>query len=80
MNTPDTAPDPSDLASDLPSALGSEELEELDNLLDDLRAREEEIPQWEFCDGFLAALVCMRRPVPTTEWLPMLLGDGAELA
>ena len=79
MNTPDTAPDPFDLASDLPSALGSEELEELDNLLDDLRTREEEIPQWEFCDGFLAALVCMRRPVPTTEWLPMLLGDGAEL-
>lgn len=79
MNTPDTAPDPSDLASDLPSALGSEELEELDNLLDDLRAREEEIPQWEFCDGFLAALACTRRPVPTVEWLPMLLGDGAEL-
>ena len=75
MNTPDTAIDP----SDLPSALGSEELEELDNLLDDLRTREEEIPQWEFCDGFLAALVCMRRPVPTKEWLPMLLGDGAEL-
>ncbi|WP_313563164.1 YecA family protein [Diaphorobacter nitroreducens] len=60
-------------------ALGPDELDELDSLLDDLRTREEDVPQWEFCDGFLTALVCTRRPVPAAEWLPMLLGDGLEL-
>ena len=60
-------------------ALGPDELDELDTLLDDLRTRAEEIPQWEFCDGFLAALACMRRPVPPAEFLPMLLGDGLPL-
>lgn len=60
-------------------ALGPDELEEIDNLLDDLRTRGEEIPQWEFCDGFMAAVICSRRPIPPAEYLPMLLGDGAEL-
>jgi len=68
-------------ASSNPStpALGPDELDELDNLLDELRTREEDVPQWEFCDGFLTALVCTRRPVPAAEWLPMLLGDGLAL-
>ncbi len=61
------------------AALGPEELEEIDNILDDLRARGEEIPQWEFCDGFMTALICSRRPIAPAEYLPMLLGDGAEL-
>ncbi len=69
---PDTSQEPS-------AALGADQLDELDTLLDDLRSRAEEIPQWEFCDGFLTALACTRRPVPVTEWLPMLLGDGGEL-
>ena len=60
-------------------ALGPDELEEIDNILDDLRARGEEIPQWEFCDGFMTALICSRRPIGPAEYLPMLLGDGAEL-
>ena len=68
-----------DPALPTPPALGPEELEEIDNILDDLRSRGEEIPQWEFCDGFLTALVCTRRAIPATEYLPMLLGDGAEL-
>lgn len=59
--------------------LSADELQELDDLLDDLRQRAEEIPQWEFCDGFLTALVCTRRPIPAAEYLPMLLGDGAAL-
>ncbi len=70
--SPDTSKEPS-------SALGADQLDELDTLLDDLRTRAEEIPQWEFCDGFLTALACTRRPVPVAEWLPMLLGDGGEL-
>ena len=60
-------------------ALGPDELDELDTLLDDLRTRGEEIPQWEFCDGFMAALVCTRRPIGPAEYLPMLLGDGEAL-
>ncbi|MDD2713883.1 MAG: UPF0149 family protein [Simplicispira sp.] len=57
-------------------ALGADELDALDTLLEDLRTRSEEIPQWEFCDGFLTALVCTRRAIPPGEYLPMLLGDG----
>lgn len=61
------------------TALTPDELQELDDLLDDLRQRAEEIPQWEFCDGFLTALVCTRRRIPAADYLPMLLGDGAAL-
>lgn len=60
-------------------ALDIDQLEELDLILEDLRTREEEVPQWEFCDGFLTALVCTRRPIPAAEYLPMLLGDGVAL-
>ncbi len=74
-----TAPAADDAASALPPGLTVDELTELDDILDDLRTREEEIPQWEFCDGFLAALVCSRWPIAPAEYLPMLLGDGAML-
>ena len=77
MNTPHQAP--SDAAASAAPALGPDELDEIDTLLDDLRTRGEEIPQWEFCDGFLTALICTRRPIPPAEYLPMLLGDGAAL-
>ena len=60
-------------------ALSNEDLQELDELLDSLRARSEEVPQWEFCDGFLTAVVCTRRAITVGEWLPMLLGDGEDL-
>ena len=59
-------------------ALSAEDMEALDDILDDLRTRNDETPQWEFCDGFLTALVCSRRAVPLAEWLPMLLGEGDE--
>ena len=64
---------------DAPRGLNADELDELDHLLNDLRAHAEEIPQWEFCDGFLTALVCSRRPIGPNEYLPMLLGDGEVL-
>ncbi len=73
-NTPHTA---EEVSAD--TALNIDALEELDQILEDLRSRGEEIPQWEFCDGFLTALVCTRRAIPLAEYLPMLLGDGAEL-
>lgn len=74
-------PDLSVAMTDIPAVpgLSADELQELDDLLDDLRERAEEIPQWEFCDGYLTALICTRRPVPVEEFLPMLLGDGAAL-
>lgn len=76
QNTP--IPADEDLAA-ADAALDGDALEELDLILEDLRSRGEEIPQWEFCDGFLTALVCTRRAIPAAEYLPMLLGDGAEL-
>ena len=77
-NNTDTAADSAALAP----ALGSDELEALEDILEDLRTRSEEVPQWEFCDGFLTALVCSRRAIQVGEYLPMLLGDGepAEVA
>jgi uncharacterized protein len=48
--------------------------DELDQILDDLRTRDDETPQWEFCEGFMAALVCCRRAIAPAEYLPVLLG------
>ena len=57
-----------------PEPLESEAFDELDAILDDLRTRNDETPQWEFCEGFMAAVICSRRPVPEAEYLEMLLG------
>ncbi len=54
--------------------LTDEDFAALDAILDDLRTRDDEIPQWEFCEGFLAALVCCRRVMAPAEYLPVLLG------
>lgn len=65
------------------ASLQPEDFDALDDILDDLRTRYEETPQWEFCEGFLVALICCRRDIPETEWLPVLLGlddDGAAFA
>ena len=62
--------------NDTPALLQPEDFDALDAILDDLRTRDEEIPQWEFCEGVLAALVCCRRAIPQDEYLPMLLGGG----
>ena len=51
-----------------------EAFDELDAILDDLRLRYDETPQWEFCEGFMAAVICMRRPVAASEYLAALLG------
>ena len=48
--------------------------DELDAILDELRTRYDETPQWEFCEGFMAAVICMRRPVEEDEVLAALLG------
>jgi uncharacterized protein len=66
-----TAPD---TASTAP--LGPDDFDAQDTVLDQLREQDEEIPQWEFCEGFLAALVCSRRAIAPEEYWPVLLGDG----
>jgi len=72
MNTPSTS-------SSMPGELlAAEDFDELDAILDDLRTRDDETPQWEFCEGVMAALVCCRRPVPQSEYLPVLLGTSDE--
>ena len=63
----------------IPAGLTEDQFSEIDQMLDDMREREQEIPQWEFVDGMLTALVCTRRPVPVEEFLPMLAGDGEML-
>ena len=56
------------------TSLQPEDFDALDDILDDLRTRYEETPQWEFCEGFMVALICCRRTMPEAEWLPVLLG------
>ncbi|WP_431511256.1 UPF0149 family protein [Variovorax sp. DAIF25] len=56
--------------------LGPDDFDALDRALDAMREHDEEIPQWEFCEGFLAALVCTRRVIEPAEYWPVLLGDG----
>ena len=57
-----------------------DEFDDIDAILDDLRQRYDETPQWEFCEGFMAALICCRRVIPASEYLPVLLaiGEGEE--
>jgi uncharacterized protein len=55
------------------SILTSEDFDALDDILDDLRTRYDETPQWEFCEGFMAALICCRRLMAASEYLPVLL-------
>jgi uncharacterized protein len=43
-----------------------EDFEALDLILEDLRERYDETPQWEFCEGFMAAVVCCRRVIPAS--------------
>ena len=56
----------------------SEAFDELDAILDDMRSRYDETPQWEFCEGYMAAVICTRRPIPADEYLGVLLGLPVE--
>jgi uncharacterized protein len=57
------------------SALGPDDFDAQDAVLDALREHDDEVPEWEFCEGFLAALVCCRRRIEPDEYWPVLLGD-----
>ena len=62
--------------------MAPEAFDELEDILDDMRTRYDETPQWEFCEGTMAALVCCRRAIGADEYLPILLGtdDGGSFA
>jgi NADH-quinone oxidoreductase subunit A len=55
------------------TGMSGEDFDALDDILDDLRTRYDETPQWEFCEGFMAALICCRRLIMPSEYLPVLL-------
>ncbi len=74
MNTATPSPDTA------AEGVTSEQFDEIDTILDDLRTRYDETPQWEFCEGFMAALICCRRPIPPSEYLDVLLAVGDESA
>ena len=76
MNSPLSASD------NMSSTLSQEHFDTIDLILDDLRTRYDETPQWEFCEGFMAALICCRRPIAQAEYLEVLLGmdDSADLS
>ena len=49
-------------------AVSPEAFDEIDAILDDLRVRNDETPQWEFCEGAMAALICCRRAISAEEY------------
>jgi uncharacterized protein len=60
--------------------LSDADFDALESLLDTLRSRLKVTPHWEYCEGFMAALVCCRRSIAPEEYLPVLLTtDGARL-
>lgn len=77
-NTPPTLTSPATSEATDATWMDVEAFDELDAILDDLRSRYDETPQWEFCEGFMAAVVCSRRPIPADEYLSVLLGLPAE--
>ncbi|MDD5332299.1 MAG: UPF0149 family protein [Rhodoferax sp.] len=79
QDLPPAAAYPSGLSAALTAApLSADEFDEIDAILDDLRSRYDETPQWEFCEGFMAALICCRRLIPPSEYLPVLLAIGLD--
>lgn len=61
-----------------PAPMRSDDFNEVDVILDELRSRFDETPQWEFCEGFMAALICCRRLIPPSEYLGVLLDIDQE--
>lgn len=58
-----------------PKRMTNEDFDALDGILEDLRARIDEVPQWEFCEGAIAALLCCRRAIAPDEYLGALFSD-----
>ena len=56
--------------------LNADEFAQLDAMLDGLRSRHDATPRWEFCEGFMVALICCRRQIAAADYLPVLLADA----
>ena len=69
-----------DPISALNTVVSQDDFDAIDTILDDLRSRNDEIPQWEFCEGFMAALVVCRRNIPAADYLSVLLDFDSEAA
>ena len=55
-------------------------LDTLEDVLDAVRERHPNTPQWEFCEGVLTALLCTRRAIGEDEWLPFTFSrDGDDV-
>ena len=76
MSTEPTPPDEAN-AADFDDAT-SATLDTLEDVLDAIRERLPETPQWEFGEGLMTALLCTRRPVGEDEWVPFLFGSDAD--
>ena len=61
-----------------PLPLSAEDFVSLEAWLNARRQSFPETPDWEFCEGFLAALVCCRRAIAPSEYWPRLLGLAAD--
>lgn len=53
--------------------LTEDEFAQLEAMLNGMRQRRAATPTWEFCEGFMAALVCCRRAIEPAEYWPVLL-------
>lgn len=69
---PDTSPTPTAPDPAL-QPLSAGEFDELQATLDAWRLQAPTTPRWEFCEGFMAALICCRRQMAPAEYLPLLL-------
>ena len=78
MTTPSSTPIPAPATPSDTSWMEVEAFDELDAILDDLRTRYDETPQWEFCEGFMAAVLCSRRPIADDEYLSVLLATPTD--
>ena len=83
LQSPDMNQDPSPILDATPVTTSADEVspdefDEIDAILDELRGRYDETPQWEFCEGFMAALICCRRDIPMAEYLEVLLAVGED--
>lgn len=58
--------------------LNPDDFDALDAILDEVRSRFDETPQWEFCEGFMAALIACRRTIPATEYFDALLDTDSD--
>ena len=80
MSQPTSASPPATALAAPATPLQPEDFDQLDTLLDSLRERSAQVPQWEFCEGFMAALICCRSPVLPAEYWPVLLDSDESLA